>query len=237
MSPPPFLPTYISTVNKRRQREREKKNGSLLPIPVHQLLPWLPIISPNSCITPAASQQGLHRLLCHHRIVHSLALPFCPFHWAGAPSSNSRRKEEVGMGTGACPAPARPDPTIQWEATKYTDSRGRLVKSAELGPWSHSGRWWGWGVEGPTGRLERAFALESEVDLESQLYHTQYDVSLGNYLNVWAWRTSLKNRITVPRRHHNAIGKIGWGDPDEYLLHHKGFMTVVSDGLSTQIQN
>lgn len=190
MSPPPFLPTYISTVNKRRQRQREKKMDRFFPSLCTNCCPDYPSC-PNSCITPAASQQGLHRLLCHHRIVHSLALPFCPFHWAGAPSSNSRRKEEVGMGTGVCQAPARPDPTIQWEATKYTDSRGRLVKSAELGPWTHSGRQWGWGVEGPMGRLERAFALESEVDLESQLYHTQYDVSLGNYLNVWAWRTSL----------------------------------------------
>ena len=206
---------------------------------MHQRLPWFPVVSPNSYIAPAASQQGLHGLLCQHCIVHSLALPFCPFHWAGAPSSNSRKEEEVGMGTGACRALASPDPTIQWEATKYTETRCQL-SSQEC--WTVSLIPLGLMVRVGSRRPHRetgkslCFGIRSGLGI-SALSHTWYDVSLGNYLNLWAWRTSLKNRITVPRRHHNAIGKIGWGDPDEYLLDHRGFVTVISDGLSTQIQN
>lgn len=100
MSPTPFLLTVYLRQIRGREREggRGRGGGEILPIPLHQLLPWWPTANANSCIAPGASQQGLHHWLCHHRIVHSLALPFCPFHWAGAPSSNSRREEEVGNG-------------------------------------------------------------------------------------------------------------------------------------------
>lgn len=142
MSPPPFLPTVCLWQMRGRGRERERRRDPS--IPLYRLLRWSPTVSANSCITPGASQQGLHHWLSHHCIVHSLALPFCPFHWAGAPSSNSRREEEAGNGEWSMHGSSKPpDPRIQCEAPHTQRCEvSCLVQSAGLSLQCHRGCWW-----------------------------------------------------------------------------------------------
>lgn len=159
---PPFRPQHVYDEQEEvGAGERDSSHPPNATLITH--------ISPNSCIAPGASQQGLRHLLCHLRIVHSLALPFCPFHWAGAPSSNSRREEEVGSGEWSMHGSGKP-PRSQNPMKSPSIHRDikLALKSAELSPQSHWGQWWD---RRHHRRLQRAWALESNLDLESQLQH------------------------------------------------------------------